>query len=169
MILIDQFPSKAGVIFILRSIVTGAYAYWQGDCCHSEIDTEGVSLAPYIHAIYDLIGQADARKILMIGCAGGTLATILSRAGRDVTVVDIEPNAFDIATRYFRLPPDVTCVVDDGLHYLLNTDQRFSAIVLDAFAYGTIPAHLRTGSFFAAVQSRLCARGHVLSQHHSGR
>lgn len=59
MILVDTFPSETGVISILRSIVTGTYAYWQGDCCHSEIDGDGGSLAPYTHVIYDLIRQSE--------------------------------------------------------------------------------------------------------------
>lgn len=161
MILVDKFPSEAGVIYILRSIVTGAYAYWQGDCCHSEIDGNGISLAPYIHAIYDLIRQSEARNILIIGCAGGTLATILTRASHAVTIVDIEPKSFDIARRYFNLPPEATCVVDDGLNYLRDTDRQFSAIVLDAFAHGIIPPHLRSAAFFGTVRSRLSDEGHV--------
>lgn len=35
--------------------------------------------------------------ILMVGCAGGTLVTILTRVGHAVTIVDIEPKSFDIA------------------------------------------------------------------------
>jgi len=161
MILVDKFSAEDGVIYILRSIVTGAYAYWQGDCCHSEIDANGVSLAPYINAIYDLIRQSEAQNILMIGCAGGTLATILTRAGHTVTIVDIEPKSFDIARRYFNLPPETICVVDDGLNYLSTTDRRFSAIVVDAFVHGVIPPHLRSAAFFEAVRSRLSVGGHV--------
>lgn len=140
--------------------MTGAYAYWQGDCCQSEIDENGVSLAPYIHAIYDLIRQSKAQKILIIGCAGGTLATLLKRAGHEVTIVDIEPKSFEIAERYFKLPPGVNCKVDDGLKFLQNTNQQFSAIVLDAFANGTIPQHLRSSDFFASARSRLSDPGH---------
>jgi len=91
----------------------------------------------------------------MIGCAGGTLATMLSRAGVQVTLVDIDPLSFQIARRYFHMPESVACHVRDGADFLRRTRARYDAVILDAFADTIIPPHLLTDRFFWLVKSRL--------------
>jgi len=91
----------------------------------------------------------------MIGCAGGTLATMLSRAGVQVTLVDIDPLSFQIARRYFHMPESVACHVRDGADFLRRTRARYDAVILDAFADTIIPPHLLTDRFFRLVKSRL--------------
>ncbi len=91
----------------------------------------------------------------MIGCAGGTLATMLSRVGVRVTLVDIDPLSFEIARRYFHMPDGLDCHVRDGAEFLRRTKARYDAVILDAFAETIIPPHLLTGGFFRLVKSRL--------------
>src|ERR1700760_499110 len=72
-------------------------SYCEGDLLHSVADPAGVSLAPYIHALSGvarqvLAGKAGPRRVLMIGCGGGPLATMLVRAGVAVTLVDNDPS-----------------------------------------------------------------------------
>ena len=38
----------------------------------------------------------------MIGCGGGTLRTMLTRAGQQVSIVEINPVSFTLAKRYFQ-------------------------------------------------------------------
>src|SRR3954462_10814132 len=78
---------------------TGTVKYVQKGGNQSEADRNGVSLSAYIHALYGLAVQTRARDVLMIGCGGGTLATMLTRAGKAVTAVDIVPPSFKIARR----------------------------------------------------------------------
>lgn len=118
-------------------------------------DRFGVSLAEYIHALFGLVLQKRPRHVLMIGCAGGTLATMLSRAGVRVSLVDIDPLSFEIARRYFHLPPSVDCHARDGAAFLRRTADRYDAIILDAFADEIIPPHLLTDAFFRLVKARL--------------
>jgi spermidine synthase len=65
---------------------------------------------------------------MMIGCADGTLATMLYRAACNVTVVDINPHAFVFARKHFGLPDGVECVVEDGLLYVARMGHHFDAI-----------------------------------------
>jgi spermidine synthase len=74
----------------------------------------------------------QASDVLMIGCGGGSLATMLDRAGVHVTIVDINPSAFRIAHKYFGLPREVDCHVADGRNFLRADRHRYDAIVLDA-------------------------------------
>jgi len=137
---------------------TGGVSFWEKHLNHSAADRNGVSLASYVHAIYGLIRQAKCREILMIGCGGGTLATMLHRQGVKVVIVDTDLRSFDIARRYFHMPEDIACHVGDGRAFLCCQTRRYDAIVLDAYAGGKIPRHLKTARFFALVKSRLRVR-----------
>jgi spermidine synthase len=134
---------------------TGGVSYWQADDHQSVADRYGVSRAEYIHALFGLILQKRPRNILMIGCGGGTLATMLSRRGVAVSLVDIDPQSFEIARRYFHMPAAVKCHVLDGARFLRSRAGRYDAIVLDAFANRAIPPQFLKAEFFRLVKSRL--------------
>ncbi|HEY4943581.1 MAG TPA: fused MFS/spermidine synthase [Rhizomicrobium sp.] len=144
---------------IEQNNATGGISYWQDNANQSEADADGVSLADYIHAMYFFLRQAKAKDVLMIGCGGGTLATMLRRAGVKVTIVDIDAASFDIARRYFHMPADVEAHVADGKAFLRRTSRRFDAIVLDAYDGGAIPRQFLKPAFFALAKSRLRPRG----------
>ncbi|HEY5347151.1 MAG TPA: fused MFS/spermidine synthase [Rhizomicrobium sp.] len=138
---------------------TGGVSYWQAADNQSVADRRGVSLADYIHAIYSFLRQAKSRNVLMIGGGGGTLATMLRRAGVKVTIVDIDGLSFEIARRYFKMPSTVECHVGDGASFLRRSARRFDAIVLDAFSDEVIPKHFLRSSFFDLVKAHLKPRG----------
>jgi cyclopropane fatty-acyl-phospholipid synthase-like methyltransferase len=117
-----------------------------------------VSTADYIHAMYFFLMQAGARDVLMIGCGGGTLATMLHRSGVKVTVVDLHKFSFEIARDYFQMPCEITCHVADGIAYMKKTKTRHDALVLDAFGEGGMPAKFMQPDFFKLAKSRLKAR-----------
>ncbi|HXC53704.1 MAG TPA: fused MFS/spermidine synthase [Rhizomicrobium sp.] len=150
---------RASTAAIEQKNATGAVVYWEKGANQSEADAGGVSLADYIHAMFGFLVQAGARDVLMIGCGGGTLATMLRRAGVAVTIADIDARSFAIARAYFALPDDVACHVADGAAFLRRTRRRFDAIVLDAFDGGLIPQQLLTPAFFALAKARLRRRG----------
>jgi len=144
--------------YIIRDDTSGKVSYWQGEYHQSAADRNGVSTADYIHAMYFFLMQAGARDVLMIGCGGGTLATMLVRSQVQVTVVDLHKFSFDIARKYFQLPETVTCHVADGIQYLKANRARHDAIVLDAFGKDGMPAAFMQPGFFKLARSRLKAR-----------
>jgi cyclopropane fatty-acyl-phospholipid synthase-like methyltransferase len=144
--------------YIIRDDTSGKVSYWQKEYHQSAADAHGVSTADYIHAMYFFLMQAGARDVLMIGCGGGTLATMLARSNVDVTVVDLHKFSFDIARKYFHLPDAVTCHVADGIQYLKANRRRHDAIVLDAFGEGGMPAAFMEPAFFKLAHSRLNPR-----------
>jgi SAM-dependent methyltransferase len=144
---------------IVQDNRTGKVSYWQKDYHQSAGDARGVSTADYIHAMYFFLRQAKCKDVLMIGCGGGTLATMLHRSGVKVTVVDLHRLSIDIARDYFNLPADVPCHVADGIAYLKKHRSRHDALVLDAFGEGGMPEKFMTPAFFRLAKSRLKARG----------
>jgi len=166
MIKLNTIESEFGTITVFKNKSTSTFTYEQGGCSQSEADGNGISLASYIHAIFGLILQTKARKILMIGCAGGTLATMLAQAGRKVTIIDVNPASFILARQYFALPDSVECRTDDGKSFLHSDSGIYDAIVLDAFHGDHIPAHLKSQSFYYLVADRLSQRGTVFANVH---
>lgn len=162
MIMVAQVPSDFGKITILRSRANGSHIYAQGDGHQSQADRAGVSLSSYIHALYGLVAQTRARDVLMIGCGGGTLGTMLANAGRNVAIVDINSDSFVLARQFFSLSPLVTCHVSDGADFLEHCHRTYDVIVVDAFAGATIPEHLRSIEFFHLARRRLDDSGYIL-------
>jgi spermidine synthase len=120
-----------------------------------------VSLAAYVHAIFGLVAQTSAHKMLMVGCGGGTLATMLVYAGRSVTVVDVNPQSITLARRYFSLPDHVPCYVEDGASFLKDNQAVFDAIIIDAFIEEKVPRQLCSVEFFYQARERLASDGCV--------
>jgi spermidine synthase len=151
-----RHSSALGVIKLVRKRATGALTYVQKGGNQSEADRAGVSLSTYIHALYSLVMQSGARRILMIGCGGGTLGTMLARAGKQITIVDIDAASFKIARRHFHLPRTVDCHVADGLAFVAETRRRFDMVIVDAFIGETVPPQFTSDAF--CVAARRCLR-----------
>ena len=154
-------PLRSNDPVIVQNNATGGISYWEASTNQSAADRNGVSLADYIHAMFGFIVQAKSRNVLMIGCGGGTLATMLHSIGVTVTMVDISARSFDIARRYFHLPDAVECHIADGVKFLRRNTARYDAIVLDAYSDNVIPKVFLKTSFFDLAKSRLRARGGI--------
>jgi spermidine synthase len=138
---------------------TGGVSFWEKDDNHSVADKNGVSTADYIHAMYGFLRQAKSKHVLMIGCGGGTLATMLCRVGVKVTIADIDARNYDIARTYFHMPDGIECQVADGEAFLKAETRQFDAIVLDAYADNDIPRHFKKQRFFNLMKAHLKPRG----------
>jgi spermidine synthase len=161
MIPIVRFASEFGEIVVSRDSASGAVRYDQGLIYQSEADANGISLVAYIHAIFDLLLQAGCREVLMLGCGGGTLATMLHGAGVKVTIADVDSRSFRLARQYFHLPAEVACHAVDGAAFLAANAQQYDAIVLDAYVGDRMPAQFAAWEFLQLVRDRLAHSGGV--------
>ena len=152
-------PSRFGTVKLRRNTRTGTLTYVLKGGHQSAVDRNGRSMDTYIHAIYGLIMQRPAKTVLMIGCGGGTLGTMLTAAGLKVTIVDIDPAAFVVAKAHFGLPDGVECLVGDGLAVLPGMRRRFDVLISDAFIGEKTPKHLTGDDFCAAARQRLKPKG----------
>src|SRR5207247_8545445 len=114
----------------------------------STADVNSISLHAHIHALYGLVLQHAGKSVLMIGCGGGTLGTMLARAGRRVSIVEINPVSIRLAKRYFGLPRNIPCHVGDGLAFMQNKGRHYDVLIVDAFNGEKIPAHMKDAAFF---------------------
>jgi len=157
--LLRKIKTAFGNIHITRD-GDGSVTYAQNGCYHSQIDKDGVSRCAYIHIMHELALQSGARDVLIIGCGGGSLATMLRRKKCKVTMVDINGVAFDIARDYFKLPRDVKCVTGDGVAYLKRTPHRYDAIIIDVFDMNNkVPDCFTAKALFRLVKKSLTQDG----------
>ena len=73
----------------------------------------------------------NGADVLLFGCGGGALATSLCDGPSCVTVVDNNAISFEIARRYFWVPPSVRCVVDEMAQFLETCAIAYPAIGVD--------------------------------------
>ena len=159
--LLEDIGSEFGTVTIAKDPANGALIYKVGGRQQGAIDENGTSLAYYIHAFFSLLTQAKARDILMIGGAGCTLGTLLSRAQSQVTIVDVNPASFVVAQKHFSLPEAVLCRVAEGEAFVRGDTGLYDAIVIDVFHGDFVPSHLKSPEFFALARDRLTPDGAV--------
>ena len=127
--ILGKYKGKLGDIAIWESEQTGDRFYREGEIFQSQSSASGESRLPYVKMMEAFL--SDANSILLLGCGGGNLATMLARQGKSVIVVDHNPVSFDLAKRFFGLPKKIPCVVEDFKEYLFAETRSFDAIAID--------------------------------------
>jgi predicted membrane-bound spermidine synthase len=140
-ILVDRDDDERRIL-VLEQRRDGSRLYFDSGALYTHVDAEGRNLLNYIAAMERTLKGADS--VLLLGTAGGALATQLSRRGAAVTAVDNWPMAFEIARRWFHLPEEVKCVHADAMTFLRSTSEQWSAVAVDVFDGLEIPESMLT-------------------------
>ncbi len=120
----------------------------------SDIYTGGI----WDYFLAPLLYRPEARKVLIIGFAGGTVARqYLALSNATIIGVEIDPLVVRVSKRYFgvRESGRLQVLVADGRTYLSLCRDKFDIVLMDAFNPPTIPFHLATREFFELVRDRL--------------
>jgi SAM-dependent methyltransferase len=157
---IDRRQGMFGTIEIKERLADGARLYCVGESIQTMTLQDGTSLFGYVHAIKLLL--ADARDVLVLGGGGGSLATMLSRRGASVTVVDVDPQAEDLARRYFGLHPGVRWITTDARSYLAACGHQFDGIVFDTCNAEGFVTDLATIDVLVSALSVMCTNGALI-------
>lgn len=124
-------------IRVLESKSDGSRLYLDGAVLYTHVDSEGRNRLDYVAAMERAL--VGARSVLILGTAGGALASQLCRRGIEVTTIDNVAATFELARRWFGMPADVRCVHADALLFLNETADRWDAIAVDVFKGAQIP------------------------------
>lgn len=147
-------------VTVIEHRYDGSRLYYNDGALYTHVDNLGANLLQYIHGMDRELRDAD--DVLMLGTAGGALATLLSRRGVAVTAVDNWARSFAIARRWFHLPDDVRCVHADAIEFLKTTPGRWSAIAVDLFRGVEIPRAILTGEVAALLVGALKPGGMIV-------
>src|SRR5437870_13270005 len=114
-----KHASKYGVIKLRFRKRSHTLTYEQKGGYQSTADCNGVSLDAHIHALYGITLQRPGKSVLMIGCAHGTLGTMLARAVRRASSGDVDPCSFTLANLYSGLARNRLCQLRDDPTFML--------------------------------------------------
>ncbi len=132
-------------------------------CIQGSVQTmthAGVSLFGYVHAAKLLV--RDAETILIIGGGGGSLANMLARHGRQVTVIDVDPAAEELARAFFDLDARVEWRTAEPFSFLAEHQGVFDAIVVDACNADGLAAPFDRADVLIELIERACPEGSLV-------
>ena len=149
-----------GPIRILERKSDGARLYCLKDSVQTMVQADGVSVFGYVHAAKLLL--KSARTILMIGGGGGSLATMLARQGADVTVLEVDPAAEELARAYFGLDERVHWLTTEPFTFLEACTTFYDAVVVDACNADGVVAPFDDANVLIGVLRRACPEGSLV-------
>lgn len=149
-----------GPIRILERKSDGARLYCLRDSVQTMVQADGVSVFGYVHAAKLLLKAA--RTVLVIGGGGGSLATMLARRGCDVTVVDVDPAAEELARSYFSLDERVRWFTAEPFPFIEACNTFYDAVVVDACNADGLVAPFNDTDVLIKVLRRVCPDGSLV-------
>jgi len=147
-------------VTVYESEADGSRLYYDNGALYTHIDADGTSRLDYARLMGRLL--TGAARVLLLGVAGGAIATELCRQGAEVTAVDNWPGAFEIARRWFFLPPAVDCVAADALDFLRRETRQWDAIAVDLYQGVEVPEALLALEVGALLARRLAPGGLIV-------
>lgn len=127
--LVGRFSGRYGQIDIIERKRDGTRLYVEAGVYQSQATRTGDTPFPYVRLMASILRPAE--RVLLLGCGGGTLASLLLRAGKQVSIVDRNPLSFHIARSFFGMPGDIPCYESDFRDFLEDTHLRFDGIAID--------------------------------------
>lgn len=160
MIVLQEHCDGRQRVRVTQSRIDGARSYYDGAVLYTQVDARGNNLLGYIDAMVGALSSAS--ETLILGIAGGALATQLHRRGATVTAVDIWGPAFELARRWFGLPDAVRCVQADAADFLRATGRTWDAIAIDVFQGVDIPFSMLAADMGPLLYRALTPTGRVI-------
>ena len=118
----------------------------------------------YLVAPFAVLDEPPGR-IAILGNAAGTTARAYGRyfPGTQVDGVEIDGDLTEIGRKYFDMRnPRLRTFTEDARPWLRQTDERYDAILVDAYHQPYIPFYLSTREFFELCRDRLRPGGVVM-------
>ena len=109
-------------------------------------------------------GDHPPRRVAILGSAAGTTARALAHYFPDVHVdaVEIDPDVTEVGRELFDLAGrNITTHAADARPWLQAQQEKYDAILVDAYRQPYIPFYLTTREFFDVVKERLVPGGTV--------
>ncbi|MBF5038077.1 polyamine aminopropyltransferase [Methylophilus sp. 13] len=104
-------------------------------------------------AMSSLLFKPDARKLLLVGLGGGSIAKYVWKYCPQIkqTVVELNPQVIQVARSHFFVPDDdarLQIIEGDGIAYLQQHPGSVDWLMMDAFGSNGLPPDFCTQAFF---------------------
>ncbi|MEE4311980.1 MAG: fused MFS/spermidine synthase [candidate division KSB1 bacterium] len=129
---------------------------------HSAINpVTGQTISRHVIAMdlgkYFFSGQ---QSMLLVGLGGGSIAKSYADESWRVDAVEIDPVVVEAAIDHFNVSmEDCNISIMDGRRFLLQNEQKYDLIIMDAFGSSSIPFHLITRESFNLIKEHLSNNG----------
>jgi spermidine synthase len=168
------FSTAAGIMpSLIVDSDTERHLQFSPDALQSRmrLDDPYALIAPYTRQMMSfLLFNPDPADILMIGLGGGSLAKFCYRHLPNARITVIEIDARVIALRdSFYVPADddrFRVIHDDGVKYLARLQDRFDAILVDAYDETGVAPSLAAENFFPDAARSLKPDGVLIMNLH---
>lgn len=151
--------SNFGLLQVLKSKVDGRLFFLNDFLTQNTYHPDSKqSVSLFTYMLHDLAtGYTESiENVLCIGMGVGIVPMQFAREGKDVDVVEINPDIVPIAEQYFDFEASlVDLKIGDGRFYLHALRGQYDAVILDAFLGDSSPSHLMTREAFSAMAERL--------------
>src|SRR5258708_40261573 len=127
--LLGRYQGRNGWIDIVECSWDGTRVYFEEGVRQSQATPDGESVFTYVKLMDELLSGSE--QILVLGCGGGNLATRLSRLGKRLTIVDINPISFVLAHMHFALPAELPCIASDFTQFGFDDRAYYDGIAID--------------------------------------
>ncbi|MCH7647255.1 MAG: fused MFS/spermidine synthase, partial [Thaumarchaeota archaeon] len=137
---------------------------------HSQMDKDNPNELVLKYTKYFHLGSLfnpQLEKILFLGGGGfsGPKNFLENYPDSLIDVVEIDSKVIDVAKTYFSLKdnPKLQIFNEDARTFLMNSNDKYDLIILDAFATDYVPFHLLTQEYFQILKEHLQPKGVVVS------
>ena len=137
---------------------------------HSQMDKDNPNDLVLKYTKYFHLGtlfNPQLENILFVGGGGfsGPKNFLESYPDSLIDVVEIDSEVTEVAKTYFSLRDDPRLEIfnEDARTFLMNTDEKYDLIILDAFGTDYVPFHLLTQWYFHILQEHLEPDGGIVS------
>ena len=158
--LLGRYQGKNGQIDIVECSWDGTRVYFEEGIRQSQATPDGESVFTYVKLMDELLSRSE--QVLVLGCGGGNLATRLSRLGKRLTIVDINPISFVLAHRYFDLPDELPCIVSDFRKFVFDDRAYYDGIAIDVGGPGFRFMEEFDAETCDAIRARLAPGGRIV-------
>lgn len=110
----------------------------------------------------------NARSILLLGVAGGTIINSIRKPYPQATItgIEIDPVIIQVGEKYFGLKENklLSIIIDDAVKWVTNHDSKgkYDLIIIDMYIGALNPRKGRTESFLVKVKKLLKNRGTII-------
>lgn len=126
------------------------------------IDTasgESVYEYPYFLQFIPRAINPGGKECLVIGLGAGVIPMWYEKQGVRADVVDIDPEVFDVARRFFSFHISGTSSVADARYFLNTPGRQYDYVILDVFNGDNTPYHLLSREALLTLKQRLAPGG----------
>ena len=138
------------------------WLYFQDGIAQNMMEDNGqsASIFSYVLEYMSKIFKSDAESALILGLAAGFLPQRMHENGIAVDVVEINPNALEVAKEHFHfIDTGIRVFEEDARTYVRRCDKKYDIVVVDLFQGDGVPDYLLTQEFFHDMKQCMTTNG----------